>query len=394
VVWRGDDEHAVLVDSAFSVLNDLEGLPGRLLHGEVHHYIHTELADRARSLALHLSAALTLTRQDYYGPAFALLRTSLEHRLLDSLVFLGRRYVQVFKNVDEEQWKDWVMARDRGEEWTRTIKEWTRTRKGEVKVIREGPYARAEGAEEQEQQAIAVHYLLLREYSPLLGSPREQTVLQGSFATAEERREWAERNRFLYETYLRWRSLKESLQYNGLATEEQLEQYEVHYRFLSAFVHPFTDVLSLVYGRNGSWPTYDHYASELALLYINMLAARELIDFARMAANPPSVPISGWPEIHNRCGLGDRLCRHLWFPGQGPHSYDRWVTANHNGFEILREDFSRRGEVTRPEALEDTEVRYYSNPLQRLVAMHASAHDIITGFVYQSPWPRDDAQFR
>ena len=61
MAWRGDDEHAVLVDSAFSLLDDLEGLPGRLLHGEVHHYIHTELADRARSLALHLSAALTLT---------------------------------------------------------------------------------------------------------------------------------------------------------------------------------------------------------------------------------------------------------------------------------------------------------------------------------------------
>lgn len=392
--WPGDGEHAALLDSATCLLDDLQSLPGCLLHGEVHHYIHTEFAERAQSLGLHLSAALTLTRQDCYGPAFALIRISLEHRLLDSLIFLGRRYIQVFKDVDEERWKDWLAARDRGEEWTRTIKDWTRTKKGEVRVTREGLYAQAHGAEEQEQQAVAVHYFLLREYSPFVGSPHEQRIFEDGLTPLKERREWAARNRFLYETYLRWRSLKESLQSNGLATEGQLEQFEVHFRFLSAFVHPVTDVTGLLYGRNQSWPTYDHYASELVLLYLNLLATRELIDFARMASQAPCVQISGWPAIHERCELADRLCRHLWFPGQSPHSYDRWVTANQRAFEIVRDDFSRRGEVTPPDALDDAEVRYYGNPLERLVGMHMSAHEMVTGFVYQSPWQRDDAQIR
>lgn len=234
----------------------------------------------------------------------------------------------------------------------------------------------------------------MREYSPFVGSPRDQALFEDGLTPLEERRNWAARNRFLYETYLRWRSLKESLQYNGLATEDQLDQLGVHYRFLSAFVHPVTDVTELLYGRNQAWPTYDHYASELVLLYLNVLAARELMDFARMALQAPSVPISGWPAIEERCKLADRLCWHLWFPGQSPHSYDRWVTANQRGFEIVRDDFSRRGEVTPPRALDDAEVRYYTNPLQRLVAMHMSTREMITGFVYQSPWQRDDAQFR
>jgi len=255
-------------------------------------------------------------------------------------------------------------------------------------------YAQARGAEEQEQQAVAVHYFLLREYSPFVGSPREQALVDDGLTPLEERRNWAARNRFLYDTYLRWRSLKESLHYNRLATEGQLDQFEVHYRFLSAFVHPVTDVMGLLYGRNRAWPTYDHYASELVLLYLNLLAARELMDFARMASRAPSVPISGWPAIEARCELADRLCWHLWIPGQSPHSYDRWVTANQRGFEIVRDDFSRRGEVTPPEALDDAEVRYYTNPFQRLVAMHMSAREMITGFVYKSPWERDDAQFR
>ena len=77
-------------------------MPGSLLHGEVHHFIHTEFAERARSLGLYLSAAMALIRQDSYGPALALIRISLEHRLVDSLIFLGRRYVQVFQDVDED----------------------------------------------------------------------------------------------------------------------------------------------------------------------------------------------------------------------------------------------------------------------------------------------------
>jgi hypothetical protein len=34
------------------------------------------------------------------------------------------------------------------------------------------------------------------------------------------------------------------------------------------------------------------------------------------------------------------------------------------------------------------------NPLKRLVAMHASSREFVTGLTYISPWPRDDAQRR
>jgi hypothetical protein len=393
VQWPGVIEHTALVDSATYLLDDLQGLPGRLVHGDVHHAIHTDFAERARSLALYLSAALILTRQDNYGPAFTLVRTSLEHCLLDSLIFLGRRYVQIAEGIDEEQWNDWLAARERGEEWTTTIREWTRTRKGEVRIVREGLYTEEQDAEDQERRAIAIHYFLLQEYSPFVGSPREQALFEDGLTPVEERREWAKHNRLLYETYLRWTSLKESLRFNDLATDKQLEQFDVHYRFLSAFVHPLAEVTALLYGRNRPWPAYDHYASELVLLYLNLLAARELTHFARMASQAPSVAVAGWSETRRRCDVADRLCSHLWFPGQGPHAYDRWVTANQRAFAILSHP-SRREEVTRPEDLNDTEVRYYRNPLQRLVEMHMSPREIITGFTYQSPWQRNDAQFR
>jgi hypothetical protein len=39
-------------------------------------------------------------------------------------------------------------------------------------------------------------------------------------------------------------------------------------------------------------------------------------------------------------------------------------------------------------------VSYPSDPLRRLVALHGSTHEMMTGLVYVSPWPRDDARFR
>ncbi len=390
--WQGDDEHAALLDSAIHLISDLLELPNRLMHGEVEYHIHTEFADRARSLALHLSAALTLAQQDLYGPALAIVRTCLEHCLLDSLVFLGTCYVQIHRGVDEARWQEMQAARERGDEWTTSIRQWNRTRRGDVYVYHEGLHTRGQS---QERQTIAVHYFLLQEYSPFMGSPSEQELLEDGLTQLEKRREWARRNRLLYETYLRWTSLRKSLELNNLATQQQLDQLEVHYRFLSAFVHPLTtEVISLLYGRNRPWPSYDHYSSELVLLYINLLATHELTCFARRASQPPSVALRGWPEIQERCELATRLCAHLWFPGGHPHAYDRWVTANQRAFEVMRDGAARPEHVTPPQNLDDAEVRYYSNPMRRLVAMHSSPRELMTGFVYQSPWPRDDAEPR
>jgi hypothetical protein len=40
-----------------------------------------------------------------------------------------------------------------------------------------------------------------------------------------------------------------------------------------------------------------------------------------------------------------------------------------------------------------SQIRYYRNPLRRLIRMHASFQEL-TGFAYRSPWPRQDARFR
>jgi hypothetical protein len=64
---------------------------------------------------------------------------------------------------------------------------------------------------------------------------------------------------------------------NGFADEQTINRLDVHYRYLSAFVHPLSDVDRLLYGRNAiGIPRYDHYTSELILLYTIAFAVGEL----------------------------------------------------------------------------------------------------------------------
>lgn len=178
-----------------------------------------------------------------------------------------------------------------------------------------------------------------------------------------------------------------------LASRETLGRLEVHYRFLSAFVHPVPAPYDLVYGRNRPTcaPRYDHYASELVLLYINRLAAEELKSLRRMAARTPRVRLHDWATVESHMRAAERAAAHLWFPGDQPHLYDYVEEANSRGIRSGR--MVPRDRRPTPNQLRASQVRYYRDPLRRLVKMHRSFNEV-TGFGYTSPWPRADAQFR
>lgn len=86
----------------------------------------------------------------------------------------------------------------------------------------------------------------------------------------------------------------------------------------------------------------------------------------------------------------DETTAHLWFVGQQPTEYDRVTEANERGFvggvHVPRED-------REPDTIPNDGIRYYRNPLRRIIGMHSSANEI-TGFPYVSLWPRSDAYLR
>ncbi|MBB0242696.1 hypothetical protein FNQ90_00875 [Streptomyces alkaliphilus] len=389
MAWQGSIEHPNLYATAVSIVDTLRGISGRLQHGDTQYMVHTDLAIRCRSLALYFESAISNAERDAYAPALGSLRSAFEHVFIDQLVFLGQRYVQVFRDVDEETWIEWQRQREAGERWT-DVTDWSRSKGGIVRITREGLHSRS--SEGGSRQTIGIHYFLLNEYSPFVGPPNIQQHFDDGLSEVMEREDEAKRHRYMHDTYLKWQSIKDSLKTNGFADDETLRRMDVHYRFLSAFVHPNTDAAQLLYGRNAwDWPVYDHYSSELTLLYAVVLAVKELRSFYAMTQRPPMVGISNWVEIERLCDKAWSLSSHFWFPGHEPHEYDRFQEANRRGFRGWR---SGCRSVENPATLPTEEIGYYVNPLERLVRLHSSQSEMITGLTYRSPWHRSDAQFR
>ena len=77
-----------------------------------------------------------------------------------------------YRKVEDETWAQWQADRAAGAEWTRTIKNWTRYRKGDVRIVFEGLFS--EPDEQGEQQQISIYYFLLGQYQPAMGPPSQQ----------------------------------------------------------------------------------------------------------------------------------------------------------------------------------------------------------------------------
>jgi hypothetical protein len=394
------DDHGPLLDVAETIIGDLQRFETHMRPGEVHHMQHSDFATRACHLSLHLGAVHTLVQRALYPSAFALLRTALEHHLLDHLAFLGRRYVQVFEGVTDEQWEQLMSDYESGTPGARTICEPpTRSRKGRVTIVREGLYASDEDSETSDYTVSHV-YFVLQEYQPLTGRPSDQEFLDDGLLDVDKRVQQARQQKTLWEQHLKWSSLTESLERNSFYSADEVQQLQVHYRFLSAFAHATDAAYDLAYPRGilgGNPPVYDHYSSELALLYVNAIAARELDALLEMTEHPPAVDVPARDELMAVAGSSRQVSRHLWFPGDEPHGYDRVVEANRRVWRHYREskDLSAaRNRAVPPEELAPEEVSYYNNPHQRIVQLHQSFAEMTTGFAYRSPWERGDAPFR
>lgn len=242
---------------------------------------------------------------------------------------------------------------------------------------------------------LSQYYFLLQQFQPFFGPASAQHEFDDGISEVEDFRRIAKEYEQHYRTYLSWSSIKRNLQVNGFADETTIGRIDVHYRFLSAFVHPTASTNEIIYGRNNpDIPSYDHYSSELALLYVIVIAVEELRHFHEMSRQPPPVGIDGWDNLAALCDAAWHLTSHHWWPGQPPHALDRVQEANKRRFRALRDPSAAQDPVPDPGAILARDTRYYRDPMQRLVQLHGSFQEMMTGLVYQSPWPRADAQFR
>jgi hypothetical protein len=383
-------EHGPLLDAAERLLRHLRDSQSHLAHGpDVYYWQHGQSAERLESLAMYLTGALVLVRHELYMPAFGLLRSALEHHTQDHLLFLANRYMVTYRNVSYERLREWQEAISEGRKGYEDVLDVRRVGKTAVEVVRSGPHFQDE-SKGPDAQSISILYGVLEHYDPFTGGKWAQDFIGDWSYRDDSRHRQAKKAADTWRERLTWQALVENLRLNAFYTEKELARWYVHFGFLSAFTHPTPRAVEAIYGHNSPKRYgYDHYASELALLYILTIARLELDAFARMTTREPVVGLAGWDEVTADMAIGEALASHLWFPTGRPHMYDRVQEANHRGLKDGG-TIVPRDQRPAPEDLSDEEIQYYSHPLKRIVSQHSHQNEL-TGFPYFSPWPRSDA---
>jgi hypothetical protein len=381
-------DHEQLGASAIQLVDAVGSLRQRLISEGSAYMQHYDCADRARQLASHLRGALALSELHLYPSAFSVIRTAFEHHVFDRLLFLARWLVHVVEGVDGDEFARMQSQVASGENGIESVEWLGKPAKGKVRVVRRGVPVTPAGATEPEYD-LSVYHAVIEHHMPLVGRPSDQEFLDDGLSTVEERTELAHRQRELYRRYLRWESLKQALLVNKLADQTKLLQLEVHYRFLSTFTHAAQSGYRLVRAETAN--PHDHYAEELVWLYVVEFAASEIEDFLEMSALKPSFGVQDAPGLTRLVQRCRQHAAHLWFAGGSPHPYDYFEEANRRGFRQVRDRGSSLPPPVRPEELGPEEVGYYSDPMRRLMRLHWTTAEIITGLAYRSPWPRADA---
>jgi hypothetical protein len=235
------------------------------------------------------------------------------------------------------------------------------------------------------------YYFHIDEFNPFTGGKTYAAELAGPFWRRAHREEWAAEAASSWRTHFRHDKVMKALRANRLLPGIEHVHVDVHHNFLSGFAHPSKKGYEAVWGGNtpDRMGSFDHYPSELVLLYVITLAAAELDSFGRMARRDPKLGLRDWGVVERDVREARLAASYFWFLGGEPTMFDRIETVH-------TPPGARDPKWGRPRHDPRTikRVRYYADPMDRLVRLHSSFQELSTGLVYQSPFDRPDARFR
>jgi len=314
----------------------------------------------------------------------------LEHHLLDRLIFLGTRYVETYtgvKKADVPEWNAKLEALRAGDR--PSIARWWWDDSGMNVVIRGLHSARSKKGR---GQAISLYYFRIDDFDPFTGGKKHAGRLAAPFRESPLRKQWAAAAAATWWRDFTYERVRKSLDANRLLPRMGV-QVDVHYAFLSGFVHPSKRGYEAIYGQDypDRMRSFDHYASELALLYVITLATAEIEAYGRMARRAPRLGLRQWEDVESEVREARFASSYFWFLGGAPTMLDRIDTV-HTPPDRTKPKWG--APRVNPATLSETAVRYYADPFDRLVRLHQSWQEMSTGLAYRSPFERPDASRR
>jgi hypothetical protein len=385
-----NDDHGALPAHAERMLAVLATLARHSVSGRTEHMQHRDYEKRARQLGDHLRGVLALSAAGHYASSLVVVRAALEHHLMDRLIFLARLYVETYGGINKEGKDEEYERLGKLQATTRPdIARWWWDDSGMNVVIRGLHSAKSTKGR---GQIISPYYFRIGDFDPFTGPKKHAARLAAPFWEKAHREDWASESAATWRRYFMHDKILKALHVNRLLPRIGV-QIDVHYGFLSGFAHPSKRGYEAIYGRN--YPDrmggFDHYASELALLYVITIAAAEVEIYGRMAGRPPRLGLANWEAVMSHVREARLASSHFWFLGDGPTMLDRIDTVH-------TPPGRSKPKVGRPRIdpalLRSERVRYYSDPLDRLVRLHHTVGEMTTGLVYNSPFERPDARSR
>jgi hypothetical protein len=381
------DDHGSLPLHAERMLSRLARIEDISFHGRTMHMQHMDHAKRARQLAHHLRGAMLLNDAHHYASALVVIRAALEHHLLDRLIFLANRYVVTYtgvKKVDVPSWNAKLKAAQAGDQPDIAWWWWDNTG---MNVVHRGLHSAR--SRKGRGQTISSYYFQIDNYDPFAGPKQHAARLAAPFWQRRHTKQWADESAATWHQLFKHGAVLKALKVNRLLQGQKM-QVDVHYGFLSGFAHPSKRGYEAIFGGNSPdrMGSFDHYASELVLLYVIALAAAELEIYGRMARRAPVLGLRDWDHVKFEIQEAQFASHYFWFLSSEPILFDRIDTA-HTPPGNAKPKWGRPR--VEPTAIKPLRIRYYRNPLERLVKLHRTYREMSTGLVYQSPFERVDA---
>jgi hypothetical protein len=348
-------------------------------------------AQRCEVLSDQLRGVLDLSGRFRYAAALALTRTALEHHLIDRLVFLADRWVIEIptkaENVEAEQARLAALKAAKRPDFV----SWRYEKlPGVINLVVRGIYR--EGFVGR-GMTVSPYYFWVYDYDPFTVKKKAAPHVAMGFRDPEAELKWAKQSANAWDRLFALGRIRKNLDANRLLRPRLGVQVDVHYAFLSAFVHGVQKAYERVYGHNipNRLGTLNHYASELAFLYVVSIAAAELEIFGRMAKREPRLELLDWPTVEAEIAEARTASSYFWFLSGEPNMYDR-IQQVHSRKPILAGGLPSRRLRVDPASLRPSRVKYYRDPLERIRQLHQSSAEMFSGQIFKSPFERADAR--
>jgi hypothetical protein len=385
-----NDDHGTLPAHAERMVRRLETIERLTVHGEREQMQHMDHAKRVGQLAHHLRAALLLSDARYYPSALVVIRSALEHHLMDRLILLATRHIVVVKGARRTDSEDWnaklaALQAANGPD----LVAWFWDSVG-LNLVYRGLHSQR--SKKGRGQTISSWYFAAGSYDPFAGPKEHAGRLAAPFWQKQQAQQRAEESAATWRYMFRHDAVLKALRVNRLLLGQRV-QVDVHYGFLSGFAHPSKRGYEAIFGGNtpNRMGTFDHYASEIVLLYVIAIGAAEIEIYGRMARRPPRLVLRDSPDVISEVQEAQLAAYYFWFLSGGPEVLDRIETVHTPPANRM----PRAGGPTRdPATILAVGVRYYRDPLARLVKLHQNYHELTTRLAYRSPFERSDARFR